>query len=141
MKTILALFLAITMTQSVLAATMTLDGELSTTYVTKGYPTRDALLSAFFALSAEQQQTAHMSPVSSLPDCTWSEPWLLMYRNMPGDLDGPNYETFTVPNVAIDNLTPLLSWLGSEGLLVKQLSPTPIGTMLFVKWRGSACNQ
>lgn len=106
------------------------------TYVTKGFPSRDAMLSAFFALTPAQQTTAHIDAMTMTRDCFWSDPWVMTYRGGAGETDGFRYETTTIA----EEQKWVVDWIShsDERTLVKPVTDRGAAYVL-VRWKGPFC--
>lgn len=80
----------------VLLVVLPVYGELSNRYIARGFESRDAMLSAFFALSSDEQGTAIVQAMRMTRDCGWSEPWVLIYRPNSDASSSAKYEVFTL---------------------------------------------
>ncbi len=54
------------------------------TYTARGFQSRDAMLSAYFALPSEVQASAKMDTPVRDDSCRWADPFLLVYPSAAG---------------------------------------------------------
>jgi hypothetical protein len=119
------------------ALTFSLSAETALTdkYIARGFVSRDAMLSAFFALPADQQATARMEPMFRGDSCVWFEPWLMTFRGREGEASSPYYAVATIPP---ENRW-VIDWIGRDGATLVQQPTDPVAAFIIVKWEGPLC--
>jgi hypothetical protein len=110
-------------------------GDLSG-YITKGFQSRDAMLSAYFALAPAQQATAHIDAMQITRSCAWSDPWVMTYRGAAGETDDAHYETETIP----EENRWVVDWIshGQERTIVRQLTDRA-APYVIIHWHAPFC--
>jgi hypothetical protein len=108
---------------------------LTEKYISRGFVSRDAMLSAFFALPADQQNTARIEPMTRGDDCVWFEPWLMTFRAREGESSSPHYSVATIPQ---ENRW-VIDWIGRDGLTLVHQPTDPTAAFIVIRWVGRMC--
>jgi hypothetical protein len=87
---------------ALIAFTLPVYADLLDSYVARGFASRDAMLSAFFALPPEQQATVIVQAQRETSDCAWDEPWVMIYRGATDETSSKKYQVTT--------FTPFDAW-------------------------------
>jgi hypothetical protein len=121
------------------ALLVTLSGSAQTPltekYISRGFTSRDAMLSAFFALPTDQQATARIEGMTRSNDCVWSDPWLITYRGREGEASSPNYAVATIPQ---ENRW-VIDWIGRDGVTLVHQPTDPTAAFIVIRWVGPMC--